>query len=387
MTFELVWISAGLMIGAVSLFMILSSSVNDSYSQERLTNYFTTHPTRFEIIFHLMFISFPVVITLETILRMNASNAEGGWSIIALFAVFWPIFMYMIHWRFVYFAIKLGFSSRKRKEYEPSLKAKIKILGWIGSIAAVVFSLVIGQVESLMLLRNALATIGFLGIAFIPIRKPLSTIRSKGEPVVLNDQRSKVLILDLDGVIRHLDVETAERAAQSIGFTYTELMNTLWYNEHSYEILCGRSSREVWWDHVTKLDPRLEGVSQDVLWDEVFEITTYDNELIEYVRTLREKFITVILTNCDKESKIQILDELGNDHPFDFVLSSSDFGVAKPDPEIFEKLLARIGAKAEQCVFIDDAIANVEGAEAFGIRSFLYEGLDHFRSIIDAWNE
>lgn len=198
---------------------------------------------------------------------------------------------------------------------------------------------------------------------------------------------TKTLILDLDGVIRHLDLEVAEKASQSICFSYDELMKTLWYNEHSYEILCGRSTREIWWEHVQKFDPRLEGVSQNVLWDDVFEISTYDTELIEYVRGIKDKFRVGILTNCDKESKVQILDELGSDHPFDFVLSSSDFGVAKPDLKVFEALLDRIGIDAAKCMFFDDAIANVEGAQDLDIAAFLYEGLDHLRCIIDARNE
>ncbi|MHA2026932.1 MAG: hypothetical protein ACW98U_13615 [Candidatus Thorarchaeota archaeon] len=34
----------------------------------------------------------------------------------------------------------------------------------------------------------------------------------------------RAVVLDMDGVIRHLDKETAEKAAGSIGFTYQELM-------------------------------------------------------------------------------------------------------------------------------------------------------------------
>ena len=193
----------------------------------------------------------------------------------------------------------------------------------------------------------------------------------------------KALVLDLDGVIRHLDLEIAERAAQSIGFSYNELMNTLWYNDYSYELLCGRSTREEWWEHVHKFDRRLDGVSQDVLWNEVFERSYLDRELIEYVRGLKGTLTTGILTNCDRESKIQILDELGNDHPFDYVVSSSDLGAAKPEPEAFNGLLDRIGVEAEQCLFFDDAHANVEGAREAGILAYHYEGLTHVRDIID----
>jgi HAD superfamily hydrolase (TIGR01549 family) len=148
----------------------------------------------------------------------------------------------------------------------------------------------------------------------------------------------------LDGIVRHLDQDDAERATQSIGFTFDELMKTIWHNTFSHELLCGRMTCKEWWEHIHKLDYRLEGVSEDIIWDGVFEKSTYDIELMGYLKGIRNKFRLVILTNCDKESKVQILDDLGDDHPFDYVLSSSDLGIAKPEPEIFFKLLDRIGA-------------------------------------------
>ncbi|MGY5863169.1 MAG: hypothetical protein RTV41_01050 [Candidatus Thorarchaeota archaeon] len=37
----------------------------------------------------------------------------------------------------------------------------------------------------------------------------------------------EAVFLDMDGVIRHLDIEVAERASQSIGFSFEELMDML----------------------------------------------------------------------------------------------------------------------------------------------------------------
>lgn len=48
----------------------------------------------------------------------------------------------------------------------------------------------------------------------------------------------------------------------------------------------------------------------------------------------------------------------------------------KPEPEIFEELLARYGLKREECIFIDDSATNVEGAEAVGIKGILFTGYE-----------
>ena len=58
---------------------------------------------------------------------------------------------------------------------------------------------------------------------------------------------------------------------------------------------------------------------------------------------------------------------------FDFLRSfagtviSSAEGVAKPDPEIFRRLLDRFGLAARRTVMIDDAPANIETAAALGM--------------------
>ena len=41
--------------------------------------------------------------------------------------------------------------------------------------------------------------------------------------------------------------------------------------------------------------------------------------------------------------------------------------LAKPDPAIYQTLLDRYGLKAEECVFLDDTVRNVEAAQALGI--------------------
>lgn len=41
--------------------------------------------------------------------------------------------------------------------------------------------------------------------------------------------------------------------------------------------------------------------------------------------------------------------------------------MTKPDPKIYELLLSTYGLKAEECIFIDDTLRNVEAAEKLGI--------------------
>jgi len=45
-------------------------------------------------------------------------------------------------------------------------------------------------------------------------------------------------------------------------------------------------------------------------------------------------------------------------------------------------MIETIGVKATDCIFFDDRIANVEGAKAFGIQAYLYEGVDQLKKLV-----
>ena len=59
---------------------------------------------------------------------------------------------------------------------------------------------------------------------------------------------------------------------------------------------------------------------------------------------------------------------------FDGTLISADHGLMKPQKEIYELCLERFGLKAEECFFIDDAPANIEGANRCGITGCVFHG-------------
>ena len=52
---------------------------------------------------------------------------------------------------------------------------------------------------------------------------------------------------------------------------------------------------------------------------------------------------------------------------FDAVVISGEVGMRKPEPEIFELALQRIGLPAAECVFIDDIARNIVAAEQVGL--------------------
>ncbi len=57
----------------------------------------------------------------------------------------------------------------------------------------------------------------------------------------------------------------------------------------------------------------------------------------------------------------------------DDIIISGEVGSIKPEPEIFEIALKRIGKPANECLFIDDSLANIEQARKMGLAAIHFQ--------------
>ena len=106
-------------------------------------------------------------------------------------------------------------------------------------------------------------------------------------------------------------------------------------------------------------------------------------ELVDYVPVIRAAgMATGIITNNVIEFREHWRGMLAVDDLFDFVIDSSEVGMRKPNPAIFEKALEIGGFKPEEVIFLDDYAGNVIAAEALSIRTILVDG-DGAKTVAD----
>lgn len=101
-----------------------------------------------------------------------------------------------------------------------------------------------------------------------------------------------------------------------------------------------------------------------------------DGTLHDLIRRLRHNYQTAIISNAT-DALLESLEAYGLLGDFDLIVCSAHEGVTKPAPAIYEIALARLGRAAEECVFIDDAPANVTAAQAVGMHAI------HFTPALD----
>jgi putative hydrolase of the HAD superfamily len=106
-----------------------------------------------------------------------------------------------------------------------------------------------------------------------------------------------------------------------------------------------------------------------------FEALDPNEEMLELMSSLRDGgFRMALLTNNVREWEPLWRAMVPIDEIFELVVDSAFVGMRKPDPEIYELTLERLGADAAECLFVDDMDLNCDAAIALGMQAV------HFRS-------
>lgn len=97
--------------------------------------------------------------------------------------------------------------------------------------------------------------------------------------------------------------------------------------------------------------------------------------MLEIIQDLKNQGMGVYgLTNWPAETFAEARRRFRTLAGIDNYVVSSAVRLAKPQPEIYQLLLSKYNLKAEECVFIDDRVDNVNAAKALGITGIVFPG-------------
>ena len=125
-------------------------------------------------------------------------------------------------------------------------------------------------------------------------------------------------------------------------------------------------------DVISQMIEKLPGLEDKarVFWENVHLTIESFPYAKDWVKGLKEEgYHTYLLTNYPRSLYQNTAQQFFTFLPYiDDALVSSHEKMTKPDKEIYERLLEKFRLKAEETVFIDDRLANIEGAENVGIK-------------------
>jgi 2-haloacid dehalogenase len=102
---------------------------------------------------------------------------------------------------------------------------------------------------------------------------------------------------------------------------------------------------------------------------------------VELLRTLKNKGHSLYgLSNWSAETFATVRHEFEFLNLFDDIIISGDVKLIKPEPEIFELCLKKIGRPAGECLFIDDSEANIITARKLGFDTVHFNSPEHLKN-------
>ena len=192
----------------------------------------------------------------------------------------------------------------------------------------------------------------------------------------------KVVVFDFGGVL----VRTADAAGRRewearLGLPDGELERVVHGSDLWIQAQRGQLSPDEYWQGVARI---LNVTDIPALRRDYFRDDHLDPDLVALIASLRRQGYKVgLLSNDALSLEDKLRRELNIYDAFDAVVISARIGVMKPDRAAYDAIALALGVPLDACVFIDDNLANVEGARRCGMKAIHYRAGMDVRAALD----
>jgi HAD superfamily hydrolase (TIGR01509 family) len=185
----------------------------------------------------------------------------------------------------------------------------------------------------------------------------------------------EAVIFDLGGVILDIDYVATVRAFEELfgsegRLSYSQQRQSSIFDE----LETGRVSPDAFYATLAReLGRPLDPAAIDLAWNAM--LGEIHPPRIDFIRKLGRSKRLFLLSNTNIIHKTAVADALQRpmggvpfDSLFEAAYYSHEIGLRKPDVEVFRFVLDRHGLKPQTTLFIDDSLANIEGAKKTGLQ-------------------
>lgn len=179
----------------------------------------------------------------------------------------------------------------------------------------------------------------------------------------------RVVVFDLGGVFVHVEMDKIIASFSKKFSLSEEQLRQIIFDSSLLEIYQrGQITTKAFYETIReKLGRSFSFESFCRAWLNIFAPNT---EMIAFLHTISSHFKMVLLSNTNA-LHIRYLERV---YPFfqlfEHRIYSCDTWWMKPEPEIYQIALGKVHVAPENCLFVDDLLPNVEGAQRVGMQGF-----------------
>jgi len=185
----------------------------------------------------------------------------------------------------------------------------------------------------------------------------------------------KTILMDYAGVLTPTQDNAifSQKYSHHYGLPAKKIMDIFY--ENWAKAATGKIKAKIFWE---KAAQKLE-VNADLLKKQVLSTYPLDQQLIAFLEKETAKYNFVMASNQIEDWINTVLTNSNLKNLFQQTTNSYQLGFRKPDQKFFQGALKLIKSKAEEVIFIDDNLQNVESASKLGILSIKYENFSVFK--------
>jgi epoxide hydrolase-like predicted phosphatase len=195
----------------------------------------------------------------------------------------------------------------------------------------------------------------------------------------------RAVFFDLGGVIVRTEYQAPrERLAERLNMTYEDLDDIVFNGESSRQASIGAISTDEHWAAIARRLGR-QPSEANAIREEFFAGDLVDRDLVDFIRSLRPRYKTGVISNAWPDLRDFIVESKFDD-AFDALVISAEVGVVKPEAKIYRLALKQLEVTAREAVFVDDAPANIEAARTLGMQGIRFrspeQALEELKEIL-----
>lgn len=188
----------------------------------------------------------------------------------------------------------------------------------------------------------------------------------------------KNIIYDMGGVLYNIDYNLTAEAFKALGFTSFDAMYSQFTADAVFEKLeTGHISIADFYTVIQEKATTAITESQiKSAWNAM--LLGFRPAAIQHIKSINNQYRVFLLSNTNAihlEQVYEDYDKLGEEIDYDNLFEqawySNKIGYRKPNKDIYDFVLAQADLIAEETIFIDDSINNIEAAAAMGIKTHL----------------
>lgn len=189
----------------------------------------------------------------------------------------------------------------------------------------------------------------------------------------------KAVIFDMDGVI--ID---SEPVYMNWFGKFLKANDIIIEEKELYKLAGGSAKMEeqllsTWWNEAKRENKTAKEIyhlfdlfyTEDLKENPFSYVDVKDKHIDSVMSTLKEKGYKVAIASSSSMNNIKyVIKEIDIEKYVDVIVSGEMFQESKPNPEIYNDTLKRLGLKPQECIVIEDSTYGIQAAKAAGIITY-----------------